>query len=297
LRSIARHALCGAAAGDPARHHPRIPMNYSRQTMIRAIEENGAEFLLAMGRAAGAEERRDATIHWVIGGSPVDYHNAVIRADLSSDDVDATIRATIERFETLGVPGTWHVGPSMRPADLGVQLVSHGFIYGGDDVGMAVPLDALNETLPTPSGLRVERVTDERTLAAWTSVLARSFGEGAREAHWVRDVVRRIGLDDAAPFRHFLGVLAGEPVATASLFAGGGAAGVFFVSTLPGARRQGIGATLTLAALRTGHDMGERIGVLGASNLGFPVYRRLGFEEYCRIGLYEWHPAVAEAES
>jgi hypothetical protein len=22
--------------------------------------------------------------------------------------------------------------------------------------------------------------------------------------------------------------------------------------------------------------------------MGYPVYRRLGFEEYCRIGLYEW---------
>jgi hypothetical protein len=30
--------------------------------------------------------------------------------------------------------------------------------------------------------------------------------------------------------------------------------------------------------------------VLGSSEVGYGVYRRLGFEERCRIGLYEWQP-------
>jgi hypothetical protein len=29
---------------------------------------------------------------------------------------------------------------------------------------------------------------------------------------------------------------------------------------------------------------------LGSSEIGYSAYRRLGFEEYCRIGLYEWRP-------
>jgi ribosomal protein S18 acetylase RimI-like enzyme len=274
----------------------KAPMEFTRQAFIRAIEENGAEFLLAMGRAAGAEEHQSPEIHWIIGGSPIDYHNGVVRANLPPDIIDGVIQASIRRFESRGVPGTWHVGPSMRPDELGVQLVSHGFVFDGEEIGMAVALNDLPAELPAPAALTVERVVDEPGLEAWTSVLARSFGEGEREAFWVRDVYRRIGLTDDVPWRHYLGRLGGEPVGTASLFMGAGAAGVYFVSTRPDARRQGLGTALTLAALRDGRALGERVGVLGASMMGNSVYRRLGMEEYCRIAIYAWRPAVDAAQ-
>ena len=79
-------------------------------------------------------------------------------------------------------------------------------------------------------------------------------------------------------------------MATSSQFLGAGAAGVYFVFTFEQARRRGVGAALTLAPPKTTREMGYRIGVLGSSEMGFPVYRRLGFREHCRIGVYEWHP-------
>jgi hypothetical protein len=45
-----------------------------------AIEENAKELLVALGRAAGAEERDDRRVRWVIGDIPVDYHNCVVHA-------------------------------------------------------------------------------------------------------------------------------------------------------------------------------------------------------------------------
>ena len=39
-------------------------------SVIQAIEENGAEFLLTLGRAAGAEERDDGRVRWTIGTPP-----------------------------------------------------------------------------------------------------------------------------------------------------------------------------------------------------------------------------------
>jgi GNAT superfamily N-acetyltransferase len=100
---------------------------------------------------------------------------------------------------------------------------------------------------------------------------------------------RQIGLGDQTLWRHYLGRVHGEPVATTTLFLGAGVAGIYFVFTLPAARRQGIGAAITLAALREAQRLTYRIGVSGSSPMGYPVYQRLGFQEYCRIALYEWN--------
>ncbi len=265
----------------------------SEADLTRAIESNGEEFLLELGRAAGAEERYDGRIRWVIGNSPIDYHNCVVHAELAPEETDDVILESLERFRAHKVPGSWHVGPSMRPPDLGKRLLAHGFDYGGDDIGMAADLSALREDPRLPEGFTVERVRDERSLAVWTNTLAAGFGEGPAEAEWVGEMYRRIGLGDDLPWRHYLGLLGGEPVATSTLFLAAGVAGIYFVFTVEGARRRGIGAAVTLAALDDAREAGWRVGVLGSSEMGYPVYRRLGFREYCRIGIYEYHPAPA----
>lgn len=258
----------------------------------RAIEENGAGFLLALGRAAGAEVRDDGRVHWVMGNCPIDYHNAVVHAGLTPEEADGEILASREKMRELGVPGSWHVGPSMRPADLGGRLVAHGFEYAGDDTGMAADLSALPERVPAPDGFEIQPVRDQAGLSAWVETLGSGFGEGPVEAEWVGEMYRRIGYGGEGPWRHYLGRLDGEPVATSTLFLGAGVAGVYFVFTVEEARGRGIGAATTLAALRDARNRGYGVGVLGSSEMGYPVYRRLGFRELCKIGIYEWHPSA-----
>lgn len=241
---------------------------------------------MAMGAAGGGEQRETPEVRWSIGGSPIDYHNAVVRAVVPAADADALVAESLAELRKRDLPGSWHVGPSMRPDDLGARLTAAGFAAGGSEPGMAVRMSELVASRVVP-GLEILRVGDDAALAAWEETLGRGFGEGEKEARWVASVFRKLGYGD--PWRHYLGVLDGVPVATATVFLGAGVAGVYFVMTVPEERRRGIGAAITDAALRAAGEVAE-YGVLGSSPAGRSVYARLGFREYCTIALYEWAP-------
>ncbi|MFI5712427.1 GNAT family N-acetyltransferase [Kribbella sp. NPDC051620] len=250
--------------------------------LIRAIEDNAAELLLAMGAAGGGRQRVDDEVRWTIGGSPLDYHNAVVSC--TATDADLVIAESLQELRKFGVPGGWHVGPSMRPLDLGERLVAAGFSYGGPEPGMALRLAELREA--EVAGLRVERLLEVDQLTVWAQTLGRGFGEGVKEAEWVASVYQRLGLAD--PWRHYVGYLEDEPVATATVLLAAGVAGLYFVMTVPEARRRGIGAAITAAVLREARDSGLEYAVLGSSPAGRSVYAGLGFRELCAVHLYDW---------
>jgi predicted acetyltransferase len=63
-------------------------------------------------------------------------------------------------------------------------------------------------------------------------------------------------------------------------------AGIFAVATMPAARNQGIGGLMTVTALQEARQLGYRVGVLQASDMGYPVYKRIGFRDVCTYRLY-----------
>ena len=115
-----------------------------------------------------------------------------------------------------------------------------------------------------------------------------SVGFGISEFGERRFFELYVALGFERPVRSYLAVLNGLPVATSQLFLSAGVAGIYNVTCLPGARRQGIGAAVTLTALLEARRQGYRISILQASTLGYPVYRRLGFQDYGKLNFYEW---------
>jgi GNAT superfamily N-acetyltransferase len=106
----------------------------------------------------------------------------------------------------------------------------------------------------------------------------------------LQQIHQELGFGEDKPWRYYLGILNGEPVATSQLFQGSTACAVHWVVTVPTARRRGIGAAMTTAALRDARDMGYNLAILTASPLGANIYKKIGFQECCTISKYTWKP-------
>jgi GNAT superfamily N-acetyltransferase len=258
------------------------------------VEANVRAFLLEMGRVGGGVVRDDREVTWVVGGSPLGYHNAVVACTAEGDRAGALVSAWADELDQRGVPGSVHLSPSMRPSDLGDRLLAAGFDDGGEEPAMAADLTATPEAPPV-AGVQTARVRTAGELAYFQAVLASGFGEGPPEAAWVAEVFGRIGLGDDVAWRHLLGRLDGAPVATATLFTSPpDVAGLYFVCTAPEVRRRGIGAAITAAAMLDARSLGCSTAVLGSSPMGHGVYRRLGFEEVFRYRLLEREPSASQ---
>jgi len=258
-----------------------ILKDLSAPALIKAIKANPVEWWRYLGRSPKAEWHDSPEITWLLTGIPEWSVNVVIRTQVEPQDVDALIERTVAHFESKDMTRfTWRTGSDTQPADLGKHLIDHGWTYPEGTPGMAVDLSELNEDLPTPSGLTIEHVRDAEALRKWAYATIIGFGLPESSVKTWFDVFTGLGFD--LPLRNYVGLLDGKPVAASELFLGAGVAGIYAVTTLPEARRQGIGAAITLAPLRDARAMGFRIGILHASSLGEGVYRRLGFQEYCK---------------
>lgn len=225
-----------------------------------------------------------------IGGSPIDFHNAVVPLELAESDVGDAVAASVAALDRRGVPGTWHVLPEPT-LGLPAALIDAGFMETEGDVGMALPLDRLLEP-PAPAGVTIHRLGRDG-LDDWTRVLAASFGEVPVEGEWAGRMLGAIAFEPSSPWSLWVARGAGgEVLATALEHRVGDVAGIWFVLTEPSARRRGIGGALTAASLRAARDDGARLAVLGASAAGAAVYARLGFSQVGRIRLFE-RPARA----
>jgi ribosomal protein S18 acetylase RimI-like enzyme len=256
-----------------------------------AVDRNAARFLLDLGGAGGGDRVLFDGASAILGGSPIAYQNAVYSTQLTEDEADRVIDQVVARLDDTGLPASWHVGPRDHPADLVERLRVHGFENGGEDIGMALDLALLGSPAPLPSGVVIDEVEDEAGLVAWQSVLSDGFGEGPTEARWAASVYQRIGIGPSSAHRLVVAELDGRPAAAGAMLLDGGDVGLYFISTRPDARRRGLGAAVTRHLALMGAASGARRAVLGASEAGRRVYRRLGFLEVSRVSILEYRSA------
>jgi ribosomal protein S18 acetylase RimI-like enzyme len=146
----------------------------------------------------------------------------------------------------------------------------------------------MRDDLALPPELQIVPVEDAAMLRRWMDVWGFDMADDIKQQ--ITDVYAQLGFDPDRPLRHYVGLLHGEPVSVAAIFEGAGVASVQHVVTPPAYRRRGFGAAMTVHVMREAQKRGYRYVVLTASPDGINIYRRLGFQEYCTMSTYVWHP-------
>lgn len=256
-------------------------------SLIAAIKANLFEYYRYLGRSPQAELYESPHLTWLLTGIHHPFLNNIIRTQFTPENVDDLIEETLTHFRSKNITQlSWWVEPVSQPVDIAEHLLAHGLVYTDGGPGMAADLLALNEDVTTPVNLTIEPVTDPGALELWVRAFVLGFGLSGNERASF-DLYAGLGLD--LPLHSYVGCLKGEPVATAQLFLGAGVAGIYCVSVVAEARRRGIGAAMVLAALREARDLGYRAGILHSTTMGYSVYRRLGFQELCKMNHFYWN--------
>ena len=163
-----------------------------------------------------------------------------------------------------------------RPDDEDIEraALAEGFRAGWTEQPMA--LKAAPQASEIAGDIEFRVVADERAVADYGRVVALANDDpGERERAPLLFHDATILAPHIAAFVAYMGT---EPIGCAMTLVSHRVAGVFYVATVPQARRRGLGEALTRIATRAGFEMGADAAWLGASEMGARLYRRIGFE-------------------
>jgi len=239
---------------------------------------------LADGFMALADARRDRVergpdVAMNDGGSPSLFGNVVVVRRPVPDDEWTALAARVHDFYAGHDGGPFIVFSAWPTPD----LTARGFGRVGHPPLMYRPVGPVDDE--PVAGLEVRPVTDATTADEYERTLVEAYPDQGLLPYAGRRFVP--GDSWSTPgWHHWVGVLDGTAVATASAYVGPHHIDVEMISTRPEVRGRGVGRALTAAATVVAPD---RPALLISSDDGRPVYERLGYVPILRFTLWAGH--------
>jgi N-acetylglutamate synthase len=139
-------------------------------------------------------------------------------------------------------------------------------------------------TTPPVENLVCRRVEDMPSLKSFGETFSRAFGFPNSDFWDSRPLLKTPGLD------LIVGSLDDVPVSTGFGYTFGGITGVWGIATCAEYRGRGIGSAITWAVVTAGQRWGAEAAYLWATQMGFPVYRKMGFRHIQNQAIWVHQP-------
>jgi GNAT superfamily N-acetyltransferase len=218
-------------------------------------------------RNGGFAETDDVAL-WHCGFPQPEFNRAFLKEP--EGDVPAAISAAERHFAGIGLPFCFECRSDRVDACAGA-LSAGGYDPAGRTPAMS--LQGEKGGAPHPQ-LAISEVVSDEDLALFQSTAFLGFGLPEQAG----PLFLTPQLRALPQVMLYLGRIDGTPVCTSALVLTGEVAGIYWVATREDSRGRGLGAAITQAAVDGGRSRGGRIASLQASDLGRPVYERMGFE-------------------
>lgn len=226
---------------------------------------------------------------WVVseGSSP---GTNVLRACWQSGSVEDSIDEMLAEIANHTHHIDWLVFPCDQPPDLNRRLEARGMPSGPGGIWLWADLTSPSTPPAVPRDFHVEQVKNNEQMKEWVRLSEAGFGAGPGQLACYYDAYARHGYGPEAFSLHYTGYLGSSPVTTGTLLDAGGCASIYDVSTPPIFRRMGFGSAITYALMLEIRQRGYTDSWLWSSDIGKPVYQKLGYVE-ADFGVREhkWH--------
>lgn len=267
-----------------ASEFPTLGETHPLAAQIDATQENIAAYYRRFVGLDGVVLHQDEHVEWFTSRlGPAGSHVGRFSAE---DDIDAAIDQVIADMSTQVRRWDWSVYRTCRPHDLGERLLRKGG-KAGHVAWLLADLDTLSTEAP-PNGFSVRAVDSAEMMAEWWRVYAAGFEKTLEACKIYHDAYAQHlpRIDNNAV--HLIGYHNDEPVTSSTLLVAGGIAGIYDISTPPAYRGRGFGSAITVATLTLARRKGEQHVCCMASEMGLPIYARLGFNTHVDIPEYRW---------
>lgn len=264
---------------------PKNLSSFSQPALTDAVEFNLQELGTLLGHALDADFYHEPELAWFISHIPYWWCNWVTKSQFMRNTPQERIDTLLKRLKGYQLPMFWVVDSSSS-SDFLSQIETYGW-RGGAMTIWARDLQILDMLPANPEGVTVELVDNSEALKQWVHAFV--FGYDGQPGYLYEHAVallQKKGFVRTPGVHYYLGRLNGEPVTSTLLLLGGGVAGIYDTATLPHARRHGVATSVVRTAMEGARAMGYHIVTLQASEMGRPVYRRLGFEEHGAVNFY-----------
>ena len=252
--------------------------------LVALEHENWIGYLTGVVRCADrAKVTRVGGVVSSLTGLPFDWFNQVLieRDDATVADLLAGMAQARERADPFVV--------RLRDGidDQFIQtLTEAGLSPLGEETAtpgmVAFPIDHGTYAAQAVPELEIRRVTDADGIDAHRRVVTAGFGTDPAVAEGIT-CTDLIGRPECVVY---VGYEGGDPVVSGLSWRTGPTIGVYSIATIAGSRRRGYGTAMTARIVGDGMVAGCEAAALQASEMGRPIYERLGFRAVVRYTAY-----------